>query len=550
MALSSMAAAVSGLKAAQTALSVIGDNLANLNTAGFKSSRTTFSDQFAQTLRSAQAPGNGLGGKNPVQIGSGTSVSSIDMDFTQGGLTPTGKPFDLAIEGEGFFILTDGVGDTYTRVGAFDLDKNDDLVDSASGLKVKGINGSAINVPVNSTVPAKATTKINLSGNLNSTISANAVNQVLESSSAYTVAGPANAVAASLLNDLTQNTIDYVAGDKITITGSEADGVSVNTTFTYGTSTGQDGTTLGDLRDFISSSFGSATASISSGKIVLTSDAPGEQNSRMSLSIADASSGNTGATTFITNAETVAGSGKAHTTTASIFDSKGVQNSVTLTFEKTAADTWDVTGTMKAGTGTVTDGITGINFNSTDGSFASVTGTSTITVTYPDSTTQVITLDFGQPNSFEGVSQFSGDGNNSSDSQTVGTVAQFRQDGYKAGFFSSATVNADGKVITIFTNGIAETVAQLQMATFSNPAGLTKIGGNKFALNVSSGEPVLQTAGAGRTGRIIDGQLESSNVDLAQEFTSLITTQRSFQANARTITTTDEMLQELVNLVR
>ena len=549
MALSSMAAAVSGLKASQTALSVIGDNLANLNTPGFKSSRTTFADQFAQTLRSAQAPGNGLGGNNPVQIGLGTSISSIDMDFTQGGLTPTGKPFDLAIEGDGFFILTDGIEDTYTRVGTFDLDKNDDLVDSASGLKVKGVNGSAINVPVNSTVPAKATTKINLSGNLNSTISANAVNQVVESSSAYQTGG-VDATASTTLNALDQNTTDYVAGDKITITGSESDGVPVNKTFIYGSGTGQDGTTLGDLLSFISSNFGSATASVSSGKIVLTSDAPGEQNSRLSLSIADATSGNTGATTFITNAETVAGSGKAHTTTASIFDSKGVQNAVTLTFEKTAADTWEVTGTMKAGTGSVTDGITAINFNSTDGSFASVTGTSTITVTYPDSTTQVITLDFGQPNSFEGISQFSGDGNSSTDSQTVGTVAQFRQDGYKAGFFSSATVNADGKVITIFTNGIAQTVAQLQMATFSNPAGLSKIGGNRFKINVSSGEPVLQTAGSGRAGRIIDGQLESSNVDLAQEFTNLITTQRSFQANARTITTTDEILQELVNLVR
>lgn len=550
MALSSMAAAVSGLKAAQTALSVIGDNLANLNTPGFKSSRTTFSDQFAQTLRSAQAPGNGLGGKNPVQIGSGTSVSSIDMDFTQGGLTPTGKPFDLAIEGEGFFILTDGVEDSYTRVGTFGLDQEDELVDSASGLKVKGINGSAINVPVNSTVPAKATTKINLSGNLSSTVSANAVNQVVESSAAYTVAGPANAVAASLLNDLILNTTDYVAGDKITVSGTETDGVPVNTTFIYGSGTGQDGTTLGDLQNFISNSFGSATASIASGKIVITSDAPGEQNNKLSLSIADPNTGNTGATAFLTNAETVAGSGQAHTTTASIFDSKGVQSSVTLTFEKTADDTWEVTPTMKAGTGTITDGITAINFNGTDGSFASVTGTSTITVTYPDSTTQVITLDFGQPNSFDGVNQFGGNGTVGSGNQTVGTVAQFRQDGNKAGFFSSASVNSDGKVITIFTNGTTRTVAQLQMATFSNPSGLSKIGGNRFVINASSGEPIFQTAGTGRVGRIIDGQLENSNVDLAQEFTSLITTQRSFQANARTITTTDEMLQELVNLVR
>ncbi|MCP5007013.1 MAG: flagellar hook-basal body complex protein [Planctomycetes bacterium] len=536
MALSSMAAAISGLRTSQTALSVVGDNLANLNTPGFKSSRTTFSDTLTQTLRSALAPGGGLGGRNPIQIGTGSKVSSIDMDFTQGSITPTGRPLDLAIQGDGFFVLTDGFENSFTRVGAFSLDKNDDLVDSSTGLKVKGISSSAINIPVNSTVAGKATTTIDVAGNLDSRFTTGAVNHVTTSSSAYTVAGPANAVAASTLNLLLQNTTDYVTGDTIQVVGSESDGTTVNTSFTYGaTGSGYDGTTFGELTSFISSKFGTATASISSGTILLTADSPGKSD--LSLSIADGSG--TGASTFFTNSTTTTGSGDVYVSSLPVFDAQGAAHTVILTYEKTADDTWDVTPTMKAGDGSVSDAISAINFNS-NGSYASITGTSSVTITYPDSTTQAVTLNFGVPNSFNGLSQFGG----------TASAAAISQNGYEAGFFSSSTVNSDGKVVALFTNGITQNVGQLQLATFSNPTGLSKQGNNLYGLTVSSGDPILKTAGTGKVGEIVNSSLESSNVDIAQEFTNLITNQRAFQANARTITTTDEVLQELVNIVR
>ena len=154
---SSLFAGISGLKSSQISLNVIGDNLANLNTSGFKSSRVSFSTELTTTLRPALAPTGGIGGINPLQIGSGTRVSSIDRDFAQGNLAPTGRPLDLAIQGDGFFILTDGFQDVFTRVGTFNVDRNNDLVDSGTGLKVKGVSGNAINIPVNSTLAGKAT---------------------------------------------------------------------------------------------------------------------------------------------------------------------------------------------------------------------------------------------------------------------------------------------------------------------------------------------------------------------------------------------------------
>ena len=671
---SSLFSGISGLKSSQTSLNVIGDNLANLNTSGFKASRVSFANELTTTLRPALAPTGGVGGINPLQIGSGTRVSSIDRDFAQGNLTPTGRPLDLAIQGDGFFILTDGFEDQFTRVGAFNVDKANDLVDSGTGLKVKGVSGSAINIPVNQTLAGKATATTDIKGNLNSEFTANPVNHVITTSTAYaptgtnttrqlggtfttdgtttvltqdtsdiaigdyinllgetrkvtalsantsitvdtafTVAnagyatpdaGVSGALTGSIdptaatavtgvgslftselavgdsitvsgetrviesiasdtslvvtsaftnvandtsvmtdsaamvnLNDLTGNTTDYVAGDKISVVGTEHDGTDVTKSFVFGTASGQDGVTLGALRTFITNNYGTAAATIdSSGNLLVTADPPGASN--LTLTFSDAA-GNTGASTFNNFATTTTGSGNVYSTTIPIFDTKGSSFLVSLHFEKTASNTWDVTPTMKASDGSVTDALSAITFN-TNGSFASTTGTSAITVTYLDNTTQTITLDFGVANAFAGLTQFGG----------TASAAATDQDGHGEGFFSSTTVNSDGKVVALFTNGKTTDIGQLQLANFSNAEGLTAVGNNAYKPTLASGAATLKTAGSGRTGSIVSGVLEASNVDIAEEFTKLIVAQRAFQANARTITTTDEVLQELVNIVR
>ncbi len=537
MAVSALASGISGLKTSQAALNVIGDNLANLNTPGFKSSRVTFSDELSQVLRAAQAPiSGGAGGKNPLQIGTGARVASIDVNYAQGGLDPTGRPFDLAIQGDGFFIVTDGTTDFYTRVGAFNLDQNNDLVDSATGFKVKGVSAT-INVPVNTVVPANATTLVNLAGNLDSATSTGAVNQVVTATSPFTVAGPLPATQGTALGSLLQTAGGYVIGDIINVTGDETNGTNVNTSFVFGAA--NDGTTLGDLRTFISASYGSATATIdASGNIVLTADAPGSSNHIVTL--ADAV-GNTGGTAFPGFSITTAGSGSTFVTTVPVFDAQGKSYPVTLTFNKTTANTWAVTATMRPVDGSVTSfGITAINFN-TDGSFASITGTTALTITLPAGAgTQVVNLNLGLANAFNGITQLS----------ATSSAAAVSQDGFGAGFFLSSSVNADGTIDALFTNGQTQTLDQIQLATFANPAGLEKQGRNLLIPSVSSGQAVLRLAGSGSTGSITSGSLEGSNVDIAEEFTKLIVSQRAFQANARTITTTDEVLQELVNIVR
>ncbi len=599
MALSSLTAGISGLRSAQTALNVTGNNLANLNTSGFKSSRVSFSDELSQTLKSAQAPTGSVGGKNAIQIGIGSAVGSIDTNFAQGSITPTGRPFDLAIQGEGFFIVTDGSQDFYTRVGSFGLDMNNDLVDSGTGYKVKNILGRSLNLPVSSIVPAKATTAVSLAGNLNSNLAAGAVNQVLTTASALnskltgtidptasttltgvgtafnselavgdlvTVSGEtrtitaiasdtsltvsaaftdtandaspvANAKTTTAINSLDETTTPYVAGDVIKVVGTESDGTNVSTDFVYGAGTNQNGTTLGDLQSFITASFGTATASLdTSGNLVLTSDSPGKSNLLMSLS--DAST-NTGAATLPTINVSTTGAGESYVTTIPVFDTQGTSHPITLAFEKTSSNAWDVTPTMKASDGSVVDGISTISFNQ-NGSFSSVTGTPNLTITFSNGNTQTVNLDLGVSNAFNGLTQFSG---NSS-------VATTSQDGFEAGFFLSSTVNQNGAIDALFTNGQTKNIGQLQLAAFSNPNGLSKQGDNLFAQTAASGTSVLSTALSGKFGSIVGGALEGSNVDIAEEFTNLIINQRAFQANARTITTTDDILQELVNLVR
>ncbi len=537
MASTSLISGISGLQASQTALNVIGDNLANLNTNGFKTARVSFATSLSQSIRSASGPSGGLGGTNPIEIGTGTSVASIDKAYTQGNMLPTGRPLDLGIEGDSFFILTDTFSDFYTRVGAFNLDKNNDLVDTGTGLKVKSTNGGAINVPVNDSVPGRATTVSTIAGNLDTNFNTGAVTHVLTTNAPFTTAGPGAAVAADGLNTRLQNGVNYVAGDQIDINGTEHDGVTVSKRFVYGGGAGQDGTTLGDLRDFINASYGSAVTTIDgSGNLVLAATPPGASD--LTLTIADAT-GNTGASTFGNFAITTSGVGDVYVTTIPIFDIQGSSHLVSLTFEKTAENTWDLTPTMNPDKGSVTDSVTAINFNK-NGSFSSVTGTAAITITYPDTSTQTINLDFGLPTAFNGLTQFGG----------TPSAAGVEQDGHEEGLFASTSINSDGNVLASFTNGQSKNVGQIQLALFSNPSGLSSVGGNLLQTSIASGDAILKTAQPGKVGSIKNGVLESSNVDIAEEFTKLIVAQRSFQANARTITTTDEIMQELVSIVR
>ena len=162
----SFSTGLTGLQSNQMFLDIIGNNLSNVNTIGYRADRASFTDIFSQTFSPGAAPGAGIGGMNPVQIGSGTRVGSVAKIFTQGNLQNTGRTFDLGISGEGFFRVSDGTKSMYTRAGAFGLDSGQSLVDLATGLKVLSTSGGEITIASEAVLPGQATANVNIAGNL------------------------------------------------------------------------------------------------------------------------------------------------------------------------------------------------------------------------------------------------------------------------------------------------------------------------------------------------------------------------------------------------
>jgi len=552
----SLLAGVTGLRAHQQLLDVVGNNLANMNTPGFKAARARFSDLLSDTKRppTAAVPGR-VGGTNPIQIGLGVKVAAIDADLRQGSIETTGNDLDLAIQGNGYFVLTDGTQYLYTRAGAFAIDEDNRLVDPATGFRVvrHGTVGEGdsttpafqtpgdmtIKIPTGTSIPGKPTNTVYFSGNLNS-LALGPQAETLTSSQPL-LSGGSPATETTLLNDLDSNLQPYVAGDKIVINGTDAEGNAINLTLSV------DGTTtVGDIINEINNNFAGVTARIDSdGYLILQADEEGPAS--LNLVIADDSL-NTGFTSWTNHNMVLTLDGKygdTVTTSIEIFDSQGAPHQLTLVFQKKGNNVWDMTASIDSAEGTVIDGqVVGLRFND-DGSFQQVTGVGTgdadITIQFKNiSQPQTISFFFGSPNGFDGLTQFGG----------ASSAAATRQDGLAAGYLSGLSVNADGIIEGIFTNGRTLPLAQIALAHFANPSGLLRKGDNYYSFSTNSGIPLVGAPLTGGRGSIQSGALESSNVDVAFEFTRLITAQRGFQVNARIITATDEIMQELSNIIR
>lgn len=530
---SSLSAGLAGLRASQEYIDVVGNNIANANTPGYRGQRANFSELLAQTVRPAIGPGSNVGGTNPIQVGLGVRIGSVTTNSNQGGLISTGRSLDLAIEGNGFFVLSDGIQRYFTRVGSFGFDANENLVDSRTGMKVLSPAGTPVQINSGQIVPAKSTTKIDFAGNLPAEVGGPKA-QVLTTATAFKAGGNA-ALSATNLNDLDDNSVDYVNGDTFSIGGTDNTGTSINATFVYGT----DGTTVGDLVSFINSKFSGAVASLSAdGNIQLTASTPG--SSKLSLQITNDPKTLWGAHSF---GVTTAGK-DADTAMSSIeiFDQSGIGHNVSLKFERQADNSWNLTASMPSTEGTITsDSITKIQFGP-DGSFTGVFGSSVqFTFQFTGQTQpQNVNITFGTVGSTDGVTQFG--------SKT--SVQARSQDGYSSGTLSTINFNSNGELVGFFSNGIQQTLGQVGLGGFANQDGLSRSGDTNFSETANSGVAVLGTAQSGGLGVIRPGSLESSNVDIAREFVNLIEAQRGFQANARVISATDSLLAELVNIVR
>lgn len=555
---------VSGLSAHQAMLDVAGNNLANVNTTAFKSSRITFSDLLSQTLREASQPNDATGGTNPMQVGSGVQVASVDRNMTQGNLINTGQSLDMAIEGSGYFVLNDGQRDLYTRVGSFAVDSEYYLVDPSTGNRVQRIGSEGvvegfqeassnnIRIPYDVALAAKATESIQYTGNLSASVSEPTTNQ-LTSGTAYSASG-AVAATDTALDELEQGGSTLLSGDQIVIQGTARDGTTIDpVTFDVFDGSGKS-KTIGDLLTTIESTFTDCTATIRNGEICLTDKEAGYSQTDLKLSMSSSSKGELTLPDTFEIAK--AGGESVKETNVEVFDSQGIGHILSVSFVRTTeANQWDAVLTGISGDVSISDRrIRGLSFlaNGSFGGLAEVadpnnagefiTDTSDFKLEFAHDPGNVrtVTLNLGSVGEFDGLSQFGG----------ASTVSPGVQDGYAAGWLNTMSVTNDGTLVGVFTNGIRRNIAAMKIATFQNPAGLEAIGNNFFGVSANSGNPVATKALAGGAGSVRGGSLEKSNVDVAAEFVNMIQAQNGYQANARTIRTANDMLQQLTNIMR
>jgi flagellar hook protein FlgE len=745
----SMYSGVSGMKNFQTAMDTIGNNIANVNTVGFKSSVVNFQDILNQTMQGASAPNNNRGGTNPKQVGLGVSVASINVRQSQGNLQSTGKNTDMAIQGNGFFVLSEGASQYYTRAGNFDVDSKGSMVSNANGLKVQGwmadpkgnLNTnqpiSAIQLPVGRTIAPIATTSIQYQDNLNAytngklsygtSISLADANQkpitltveltpVKDAFNTYNY----TIVPANGMGDVTSGastgtiTLDrfgvvksIVPGGQLIVTptgGSpivvelpkvnqrnggffnvnpvgnpqnlpladfngagtygplnvvDQDGNNVTVTYTVSNTGGNSykwavsvdgGTVTSGVTGAFDWTASSGVTNVSEGVTIIQSNAGntihiespieggaptfgvvenapilsnwgGIGNGTNTLTFMDASnppiavsvpveiSGPSGAagTTYtynvvgpVTNGTLISGgsgqfdwdgstisnstnskiviqstngleiditpplngdsSGNAifrqvpakpiiasfmappeTVTSTKVYDSLGVPHTITTKVWRTGTNQWSWAAAEDSGL-PVTNGNGTLTFDTKTGYVANSPGGAMV-FTPVGADPVSITPDFSK------VTQgYTADVTNDANEWPLSTFEGPTQDGYPLGILTGYNIDSTGRVVGIFSNGMNQDLAQVAVATFTNPGGLMRSGDTMFRQSSNSGDAQIGQAGVGERGTIAAGSQEMSNVDLSQEFTEMIITERGFQANSKIISTSDEMLQTLVNL--
>ncbi|MEE9211591.1 MAG: flagellar hook-basal body complex protein [Phycisphaeraceae bacterium] len=562
--------ALSGLTTNATLLSVAGNNISNINTTGFKASRMTFETQILQNLSPASAPTSNLGGTNPAQIGLGAREGTITRDFSNGSLQLTGVSTDMAIEGNGFFVVDVAGVRRFTRVGAFTLDSNFNLVNPDGGLVqgfavdddfnvIEGVVGNVL-IPVGILTLAEATSLVRFTGNLNSggdeaTMGSITTSDPLYSDATQTTAAVAGDALATLFDNT--GTALFAVGDVITVSGATKGGATLpDKTFEIGpaNTTGSDdfGTTLQDFIDFLDDIMGLDTAANPSagiavsgaGEIVVTGNTGTVNN--IALDTGDIVVNQTTTPTLPFDwTQTQDADGESVRTSFVAFDSLGTAMTIDMSF---VLETKDNTGTtwrfyIQSEDDTDLDRVLGsgtVSFD-TDGQFATATAAS-LTIDRNNTgavTPQTISVSFVNP-----------DGSISALESVTSVVNTLSQDGSAIGTLSGFTISEDGTIVGVFSNSLLRDLGRVVLAKFANPQGLVEVGANLFDVTANSGDPQIVSAGAGGAGRIVGGALELSNVELSEQFINLITATTGFSASSRVLSTSDRLVQELLAAIR
>jgi flagellar hook protein FlgE len=546
-----------GINSNSTSVDVVGDNLANLNTTAFKTQRTLFETLLYRTLSEGSGPSAQSGGTLPEQIGTGSQVAAIQRNFAQGGIDSTGFQSDLAVDGDGFFILNAPTGEQwFTRDGAFHLDATQTMVsnsgdplqvflaDAAGNIDTSTLANLVI--PLGATGQAIATENVEMDGRVDPGTNVSTTGAVVTSQALVTASGPAtDATALTSLVNLNGVPL-FAAGDELTIGGSKG-GIAVpESTFIVGAT----GNTLGDLAAYMQDVLGIDTTATATGSpgvrmengMLLVESNVGQINA---VTLDESSIVNTtGAiqSPFAFNTTTPA-VGTGITTTFGVFDALGnlvdvrlravveSKSDTGITWRFFAESTGDSDLSPLLGTGTIT-------FDA-NGQFVGATGTD-LSIDRAGSgvaTPLDFTLDF---------SRLTGLVDPGGESQVVMAT----QDGLPAGILTNYSIDREGIVTAVYSNQREVVLGQVALATFPNDEGLIAKSDNVFLPGPNSGAAAIGAPLTGTAGAVLAGALEQSNVEIAREFITLITASTGIAAASRVVRTADNLLQELLLVAR
>jgi flagellar hook protein FlgE len=558
---------LTGLNANGQSISVIGNNISNSNTTGFKSSRVDFETQISTLLRAGSAPSGSSGGTNPAQIGLGVGADAVSRDFSTGSITPTGRNTDLAIEGNGFFVVSNNGLARYTRAGNFKLDQGFNLVNDG-GAVVQGYGVDAdfnivdnlvtgVRIPLGNLTLSVPTSAVRMGGNLNAGGQTATVGSLLQSNTLYSdSAATTLATATTALSSVytAVGTPAFANGDVITTSGITKGGASLpKHTFQVGaantTASDANGTTIQDFLNFLGNTMGIDTTNggalaVTSGQISVTGNSGTVNDLDISTGDLVVNLGGTG-TQPLTFTKARSADGESVRTQFVTYDSLGqaqtVDLSVVLESKADTGTTWrfyaqsddDTDLSRILGNGTLNFDTTG-RFKSSTGETFNLDHTATGAVT-----PQSIKLDFDQPT-----------GTFTALADTSSRIAAFSQDGASIGTLQDFSIDSDGVIVGTFSNSLQRNLGRVALATFVNPQGLEETGSNQYRTTSNSGLASVVKPQSGGAGRIIGGALEGSNVDLSREFINLINASTGYSANSRVLNTADRLIQDLLQSIR
>lgn len=539
--MNALSTAVSGIKSQQTALDVIANNIANVNTTAYKAQTVSFSDLLSQTISAGSAATATKGGTNSVQVGMGVSVSSTNTDLTVGSTSATSNSADVALTGAGYLIVQGGSEGDYqfTRTGNLSVDDEGNL--NVDGYEICGWESYTLDADGNKVFNTDAAVEpINI---YSDDYSGNKKVMAAKATSSAEITGTVDSGAdvvtgASLQNIGSTTDLTYDATTSIDVVDEQ--GNTTEVTVNWKKCATENSTTSW----YWEASAADATISPSSGYVAFDSNGNMVTSVTPLTAAIDTSATNTtgysdsdmSMTTGLTAGDytvAVAASATTGKYDITLTDSTGTSYSTTSTDGSATFKTASGTVTLAAPTAGITAGSS--TFTVTEGTVLAFDSTPEIAVTSTTAGTAAVNfaLDLSEiTTTSDSNATLSGDA-----------------DGYESGTLSSYSISNDGTIVGTYSNGETQSIAQIALAVFDNAAGLEKLGDNLYAASISSGDYSTVVAGTGGSGTMTSYALELSNVDLASQFSAMMISQRAYQANTKIVTTADDMLQSLINMV-